>query len=270
MRVAVVGGTGMLGALVVERLVRRGHEAHVLSRHAPPGVRISTYRRVDLASGEGLPEALSGVEAVVDASNVARPGRRARSVLVDGTGRLLRAEAEVGVVHHVLISIVGIERVPFSYYRVKLEQERALVQSRVPVSVVRSTQFHQLLDRVFESASRFGVLPAGRIPLQPVDPREVADVLVCALEQGPWRERREVAGPEVLPLRTLARSWSAATGRRRLTIPTPLPGKSGRALHDGALTNPEAQRGTLTFAQWLSRRDVEEPAADVTASGTGQ
>ena len=270
MRVAVVGGTGMLGALVVETLVGRGHEAHVLSRHAPTRMRTSTYRRVDLASGEGLPEALSGVEAVIDASNVARPGRRARSVLVDGTGRLLRAEAEVGVVHHVLISIIGIERVPFSYYRVKLEQERALAESRVPVSVVRSTQFHQLLDRVFESAARFGVLPAGQIALQPVDAHEVAEVLVSALEQGPWRERREVAGPEVLPLSALARSWSAATRRRRLPVPAPLVGKVGRALRDGALTDPEAQRGALTFARWLSRRNIEEPTADVKAGGTGR
>lgn len=251
MRVAVVGGTGTLGALVVEALVRRGHEAWVLSRHAPTGVQTLAYRRVDLTSGEGLPDALSGVEVVVDASNVARPGRRMRSVLIDGTGRLLRAEAQVGVVHHMLISIVGIDAAPFSYYGVKLEQERAAGRSSVPASVLRSTQFHQLLDRVFTGAARFGVLPGGRTPLQPVDAREVAYALVGAVEEGPWAGSREIAGPEIMPLSDLARTWIAVTGRRRLLVPVPIPAAAGRALRDGALTAPKARRGTLTFVDWL-------------------
>lgn len=261
MRVAVVGGTGTFGAAAVAALARRGHDVWVLSRHRPDGPEAEGHRRVDLASGEGLCGALSGIEVVVDASNGSRPGPAMREVMLGGTRRLLAAERAVGVAHHVLVSVVGIERVPFSYYRVKLEQERVLAGSVVPSSVFRSTQFHQLLDGVFESASRFGVLPGGSIALQPVDAREVAGVLVDALERGPWQERREIAGPEVLAVSALARSWSAATGRRRLVVPAPILGRLGRALRDGALTAPEAQRATLSFAKWLSRRDEQEAAA---------
>lgn len=267
MRVAVVGGTGTFGAAAVAALACRGHDVWVLSRHRPDGPEAESHRRVDLANGEGLRDALSGIEVVVDASNGSRPGRPMREVMLAGTRRLMEAEQEVGVAHHVLISIVGIERVAFSYYRVKLEQERALADSVVPASVIRSTQFHQLLDGLFESASRFGVLPAGSIALQPVDAREVAGVLVDAVEQGPWHGRREIAGPEVLPLSALARSWLAATGRRRRLVAMPILGKMGRALRDGALTRPDAQRATLTFAQWLSQRDEQERAAAAKPGG---
>jgi len=251
MRAAVVGGTGTLGALVVEELARRGHQVRVLSRRAPVRSGAFEYRRVDLVSGAGLPEALSGVEVVVDASNVLRPGRAMEDVLVRGTERLLASGAEVGVRHHALISIVGIDGLRFSYYAVKQAQEQAVLEGPVPAGVLRSTQFHQLLAHLFAAGARFGVLPAGPIPLQPIDAREVALTLVNDLEEGPWVGRREIAGPEIAPLRELARNWLAATGRRRLLVPLPVFGATGRALRAGALTAPEARRGTLTFARWL-------------------
>jgi uncharacterized protein YbjT (DUF2867 family) len=186
MRVAVVGGTGTFGARAVAEFLERGHEVRILSRRAPNGTGAEFHRRVDLASGEGLPEALSGVEVVLDASNATRPGAM-RKVLVRGTERLLRAEAEVGVRHHVVLSIVGIDLVPFPYYRVKLVQERAVLGGPVPASVLRSTQFHQLLDRIFAATARYGFLPGGRIPLQPVDPGEVARDLVRAMSSSRGR-----------------------------------------------------------------------------------
>jgi hypothetical protein len=111
MRVAVVGGTGTFGVRAVAEFLDRGHEVRILPRHAPAGESAGFHRHVDLASGEGLPDALSGVEVVVDASNATRPGAMTK-VLVRGTEHLLRAEAEVGVRHHVVLSIVGIDRVP--------------------------------------------------------------------------------------------------------------------------------------------------------------
>ena len=253
MRVAVVGGTGTFGARAVAEFLCRGHEVRILSRHAPTGDGVALYRRVDLVSGEGLPEALSGVELVVDASN---PTRRAamQEVLVRGTERLLHAEAEAGVRHHVLLSIVGIDLVPFAYYRVKLEQERAVLEGPVAASVLRSTQFHQLLDRIFAATARFGFLPGGRILLQPVDPGEVARDLVRAIEQGSWVDMRQIAGPETARLGELARTWMEATGRRRPLVPPPIFGRAGRALRTGALTAPEAQTTTRTFARWLRER----------------
>jgi uncharacterized protein YbjT (DUF2867 family) len=251
MRVAVVGGTGTVGALVVEELLRRGHQVRVLSRRPPAGRRPIEYRRVDLASGAGLPEALSGIEVVVDASNALRTGRGMEEVLVRGAMRLLAAETEVGVRHHILISIVGIDALRVPYYAGKRAQERVVHEGPVTASVLRSTQFHQLLARLFAASARFGLLPGGRIPLQPVDADEVAVALVGHLEKGPWSGRREIAGPEIVPLQQLARSWLAVTGRRRLLVPLPTFGATGRALRAGALTSSEASRGTLKFARWL-------------------
>lgn len=251
MQVAVVGGTGTLGSAVVTELGRRGHHAVALSRRPSASGR-GAHRQVDLATGAGLDTALAGMEAVVDASNATRPGRAMRAVLLDGTRRLLDAESAAGVGHHVLISIVGIDDVPFGYYRVKLEQERLVAGGQVPASVLRATQFHQLLDKMFTVAARGGVLPGGRIPLQPVHADEVANALVDVVEHGPGRERQEFAGPDVLPLDELARTWRSTRHRRRLIVPVPPAGGVGRAVGSGALTAPDAPRGIVRFAQWLA------------------
>src|ERR1700754_5013984 len=121
--VAVVGGTGTLGALLVRELLARGATVRVLSRNATDVPAGAAHHRVDLTSGEGLAEALAGVDAVVDAANSTKA---AEDVLVAGTRRLLEAEAAAGVTHHVAISIIGIDQVPMKYYRAKLAQEEAV------------------------------------------------------------------------------------------------------------------------------------------------
>jgi uncharacterized protein YbjT (DUF2867 family) len=266
-RVGVVGGTGTLGTLAAAELTIRGHDVYVLARHPPNGKADGAYRRIDLWTGEGLAEALSDMEVVVDASNVVRPGREMRAVMADGTERLLRAEARAAVGLHVMISIVGIESVPMSYYRLKLEQERRVRDAPVRSGVLRSTQFHQLLDGLFRATSRFGVLPAGSALLQPIDPREVARVLADAIESGSWDGWLEVAGPEILSLTALARAWSEATSRRRALLPMPFVGRLGRALRAGALTSDDAVRGELRFADWLRRRPGVRAGSGVVAEG---
>lgn len=235
---------------MVAELNRRGHEAVALSRRPGAGGNV-VHRRVDLSTGEGLETALTAADAVVDASNANGSKRAMRAVLLDGTRRLLKAESAAGVGHHVLISIVGIDQVPIGYYRVKLEQERLVADSEVPATVLRATQFHQLLDKMFSVAARGGVLPGGRIPLQPIDAREVASALVDAVQDGPRPERQQIAGPEVAQLGELARAWRTAR-RRRLVVPVPALGGVGRALQKGALTAPDARRGTLGFPAWLA------------------
>jgi uncharacterized protein YbjT (DUF2867 family) len=239
-----------VGAPAVRELVRRGNQVRVLSRRAPAPSE-AEYQRVDLVSGVGLPEALEGVDVVIDASNVFRPGRMMEQVLVRATSRLLAAEKTVGVHWHVLISIVGIDELRLSYYAAKRMQEQLVLEASLKASVLRATQFHQLLARVFAAGARFALLPGGRILLQPVDAEEVAVTLVDAVEQGAWSGRREIVGPEVLPLRRLARSWLAATGRRALLVPLPIFGATGHALRAGALTSGQAPHGTLTFSRWL-------------------
>jgi uncharacterized protein YbjT (DUF2867 family) len=119
MRIAIAGGTGTLGSHITSELTTRGHDVRVLSRR-------SQQYPVDLTSGQGLAAALDGCDVVIDdASNASAP-RRAMRVLVDGSKRLLAAEQKSGVAHHVGISIVGCERVPLGYYRVKAEVARVV------------------------------------------------------------------------------------------------------------------------------------------------
>src|SRR3954451_3927752 len=117
MQIAITGGTGTVGSELVRELARRGHELRVLTRRAPERLPAGArHHRVDLTSGEGLVEALAGVDAVVDAANTPPKRTQAERLLVHGTGRLLEAETAAGVAHHVAVSIVGIDRVPGSYH----------------------------------------------------------------------------------------------------------------------------------------------------------
>lgn len=260
MEIAVIGGTGTFGRSAVDEFGRRGHAVRVLSRTAPSPA-TSPHRRVDLATGEGLIEALEGADVVVDASNTAGRKKQVTRMLVEGTRRLLAAEAQAGVPHHVLISIVGIDEVPMSYYRTKVEQKRLVREAPHAGSILRATQFHQLLDQIFGAFARFGVLLRTPIPLQPVDPREVAVAMADAIEAGPWEQRRELAGPEVHALGELARIWKRATGRRRPLVPLPLFGTAAAAARGGALCAPGAPRASLTFERWLGKGGEGEPPA---------
>lgn len=250
MAVAVVGGTGVLGRPLVAKLAERGDAVRVLSRTAPKklpdGAR---HHRVDLTSGEGLDEALAGVEVVVDASN--ESPRNAGPVLVDGTERLLAVGRRAGVRHHVGVSIVGCDRVPTSYYEVKVRQEEAIAAGEVPWSLLRATQFHSLLAWALGQAGRARLMPTGSARLQPIEPAVVAARLADVAHAGPAGRLDDVAGPEVRTLTELARAWRRADGRAMLPLPIPMIGKVGRPLREGALCNPDAAAGGATFEQWL-------------------
>jgi len=267
MEIAVVGGTGTFGRLAVAELDRRGHAVRVLSRNAPEG-EASAHRRVDLATGEGLREALEGVEVVLDAANSGGRKQQTTTVLIEGTRRLLAAGAEAGVRHHALISIVGIEAVPVSYYRAKVDQERLVRGGPLPASILRATQFHQLIDQILEAFARFRILPRWSLLFQPVDPREVAVAMADSIEAGPSEERREVAGPEVHKLGELARIRQSTSDRRCWQVPMPLFGAAPAAARRGALCAPDAPQGSVTFERWLKEgRGEQEPAGSETYAG---
>ena len=170
-RVAVAGGTGLMGRLVVERLDAAGHEAVVLARS----------RGVDLLTGTGVDAALAGCSAVVDVTNVGTAsGRRSREFFGTVTDRLLTAGVRAGVGHVVALSIVGVDRVGLGYYRGKLHQEELLAAGPLPWTVLRATQFHafaaQLADR---GRGRSPVVLVPRALSRPVDAAEVADRLAA-------------------------------------------------------------------------------------------
>ena len=242
MRVAVAGGTGRVGARAVARLRERGHEPVVLSRAAG----------VDLTSGDGLAVAMTGVGAVLDATNLETTSRRvAERFFTTVTRTLLDAGARAGVRHHVVLSIVGVDRVPFGYYQGKRAQELAALSGPVPASVLRTTQFHefagQLLGRV---PGPVAVVP--RMHCQPVAADEVADALVDLVTGDPVGMAPELAGPEVEDVVDMARRVLRAQGSRRPVVGVRLPGAAGREMAGGGLLpTQDGPRGTQTFEQWL-------------------
>ncbi|HEX4307318.1 MAG TPA: NAD(P)H-binding protein [Solirubrobacterales bacterium] len=248
MTIAVVGGTGTLGSLVVADLLGRGERVAVLSRRpagAPAG---AEHCRVDLTSGEGLDLALDGVTAVIDAAN---SQKAAEETLVAGTARLLEAGARAGVRNHVAISIVGIDRVPISYYKAKLAQEEAILAGEVPWTLLRATQFHQLLDSTLAGAARFGLRPTGRIKVQPIDPAVVAARLADAALTAPAGRLPDLGGPRVQTLGELSATWAAARGGHRVPVRVPAWGKIGKALAAGALCDERGAAPGEDFEEWL-------------------
>ena len=243
--VAVVGGTGTLGRLVAAMLADAGHQVRALSRHSD--------HPVDLTTGAGLAAGLSGCDVVVDASGSSGSSKVTIETLVDGSRRLLDAEATAGVTHHVSVSIVGCELVGVAYLDAKAAQQRIVEAGPVPWSTVRATQFHDFVVTTLASATRAGLVLAPQIRVQPVSASEVARVVARVATLPPSGAAVTVAGPEVRELRDLARVWKRAAGRRALVVPVVLPGRTGRALSSGALTTdaPDVV-GSTTFEQWLA------------------
>jgi uncharacterized protein YbjT (DUF2867 family) len=256
MRIAVVGGTGVAGRVAVEETVRRGHEVRVIGRHAPADGG-HEFAEADVVAGDGVADALKGVDAVIDASNIISWNEgRATAFFTAGTRNLVAAGAAAGVRRHVVLSIVGIDRVPLGYYRAKLAQEAEARRGRVPVSVVRATQFHEFVGQ-FLQRTRLG--PLALVPAMPEQPVSTADVAVALVDvaDGTVIGDVQIGGPERRLAPDLARRLLRARGERALVVPVPLPGNYGRTLRAGGLwladDAPGRRVGSETFEAWLAR-----------------
>ncbi len=249
-RVVVTGGTGELGRAVVARLLAEGQAVRVLSRRANPGVPPGVgVVRGDLTSGTGVTAAVAGIDIVV---HCASNGRRSGDV--EGTRRLIAAAAEAGVRHLAYISIVGVDRNPFPYYRAKLEAEGMVEAGDMPWTILRATQFHGLLLRVLRAQDRLPALLVPRdVRFQPVDSGEVAARLADLAIGRPAGRASDMGGPEVRPAEDVARAYLAAAGRRRPLLRVSIPGAVGRAFRDGAQLAPGRADGTITWDDYLRR-----------------
>jgi uncharacterized protein YbjT (DUF2867 family) len=242
MRIAVAGGTGLVGQHVVDAVTEDGHQPVVLARSTG----------VDIVSGRGLIDALAGVEIVIDVTNVASIKRDVSVGFFEaGSRNLLAAEAQAGVRHHVVLSIVGIDDSTFGYYQGKLRQEALVERGPLPWSILRATQFHEFAGQVLaRSSGPVAIVPSMR--MQPVAAREVAAELVRIAEKEPVGRSSDLAGPQEEQLSDLARKVLRHQGSHRLVIPARLPGAAGRAMRDGTLIpRGPATYGQQTFAQWL-------------------
>jgi len=228
MTILITGGTGTLGRAVTEALPK-SHPVRVLSRRTG----------ADLVTGRGLKEAVAGAETIIHLASTRRGATD-----VTATEHLVDAASQVK--HLVFISIVGVDRVPIGYYRGKLAAER--VVAKVPNTILRATQFHDLVHTILAGAARLPLMPVPAIRIQPVDVRDVAARLVELALGEPRGRVDDFGGPEVRDLRDLAHEYLAETGRRRVLVPIRLPGKVFRAYRDGGHLAPDHAAGTITFA----------------------
>ncbi|MEY9859540.1 uncharacterized protein YbjT (DUF2867 family) [Catenulispora sp. GAS73] len=246
MRIAVAGATGNIGTRTVAALERAGHEV----------VGISRNQGVDLVTGEGLDQALAGVQAVVDASN-GPVGTLEETVAWFGgtTANLLAAEERAGVRHHVLLSIVGVHRVEGNaHYAGKREQERLVQAGNVPWTIVPATQFHDFPAMVAGWTTQDGVAPIAPLLLQPIAPADVAAVLALVATGEPKARFADVAGPETQDMVDMARRTLQARGQAVKLVPTWDGGIFGVAMAGNTLLPGEGARiAPTTFDAWLEQ-----------------
>jgi uncharacterized protein YbjT (DUF2867 family) len=246
--VLVTGGTGTLGRQLVPVLAGRGHEVRVLSRRPGAGTHLG-----DLRTGAGLAAAADGAQLVVHAASDRRLGR---SDLAQ-TERLLSAVPACA--HLLYLSIVGVDAIPFSYYRVKLACEDLVAASPVPSTTLRATQFHELLAAALRAAERWPVAP---LPLdllvQSVAAREVAARAADIIEGPALGRATDFGGPEVLSGWQVTGAWRAHRGKPRAVVSVRLPGRLYRSFSRGLNTCPGYAEGRQTWTQFVLG---EQPAA---------
>lgn len=261
-RVLVTGGSGVLGRQLVPRLAAAGHTVRVMSRQPRPSSAAPAleWATAELASGEGLVAAVAGVEAVVHAAS--SPARDTGQVDVDGTQRLIAAARQAGAGHLIYISIVGIDRHPLAYYRFKLATEQVIEQGGMPWTILRTTQFHELIDAILRASVRGPRLELDQdFQYQPLAAAEAAEALAQAVGRGPAGRLPDLAGPELKTAGELARAWLAARGESLLVVHRPQPGPEAAAYRAGLNTTQSGQMGHQRWAEWLAARYGRPSAA---------
>ena len=246
MKIVVIGGTGLIGTKLVKKLRERGEEA----------LPASPSSGVNSVTGEGLAEALAGAQVVVDVTN--SPSWEDKAVLeffVKSTRNLLAAEAAAGVGHHVALSVVGTERLLQSgFFRAKIEQERLIKASKIPYTIVRSTQFFEFVDGIAQSATEGQTVRLSPAHIQPIVSDDVAAALAEVTLQPPVNGMIEIAGPERLGIDELVRRFLRAKQDARQVVTDVHARYFGIDVNDRSLTPGDNPRlGPTRFDDWLSR-----------------
>jgi uncharacterized protein YbjT (DUF2867 family) len=253
MKIVVIGGTSLIGTKLVNNLRERGHE--VLAASPKSGVNTFT--------GEGLAEALTGAQVVVDVANAPSWEDKAVMEFFQTAGRnLLAAEAAAGVRHHVALSIVGADRLPASgYLRAKVAQENLIKASKVPFTIVRSTQFFEFAKGMVQSATEGQTVRLSPALMQPIAADDVAAALTGLALAEPLNDTIEIAGPEPIRMDEFARRFLSATRDPRRVTPDVHADYLGTELNDQSLVpGNNARLGPTRFEEWLSRSTAQKAA----------
>jgi uncharacterized protein YbjT (DUF2867 family) len=246
MKIVVIGGSGLVGTKLVNKLRQDGHEVVAAS----PNSGVNTITR------EGLAEALVGAQVVVDVANSPSFEDQAALEFFETSGRnLLAAEAAAGVRHHVALSVVGADRLAAEsgYLRAKLAQERLIKASKIPFTIVRSTQFFEFMSGIAQAATTGQTVRLSPALLQPIASDDVATALAEVTVGAPANNTIELAGPERLGLDELGRRFLGAMKDARQVVADVHARYFGAELNDQSLTPGDRPRlGGTRFADWLS------------------
>jgi uncharacterized protein YbjT (DUF2867 family) len=254
MKIVVIGGTGLIGSKLVDRLREAGQE--------PLAASLDTG--VNTISGDGLTEALEGAQVVVDVSNSPVMDDVAVMDFFRTSSRnLLAAETTAGVKHHVVLSVVGADRLPESgYLRAKVAQEDAVQAAAVPYSVVRASQFFEFIGRLADSSGDGDTIRLAPAFVQPESADDVAAALADVAVNEPVNGIVELAGPEQFRLDELARRVLRANNDVRLVETDVRAPYFGAELEEHSLTpGGNARIAPTRFDDWLSRSVTAQPAA---------
>jgi uncharacterized protein YbjT (DUF2867 family) len=245
-KVVIIGGSGLIGSKLAARLREQGHE--VLPASPDTGVNTLT--------GEGLAQALEGANVVVDVSN--SPSFEDAAVLKffqTSTGNLLAAEATAGVGHHVALSIVGTDLLPGSgYLRAKVAQEKLITGSRIPYTIVRSTQFFEFVKRIADEATDGNTVRIAPVLFQPIAADDVAKAVARVVVSPPVNGIVEIAGPERFGFDEFIRLGLGARKDPRVVIADPHARYFGTELEKGSLVPAgDARLGEIRYEDWLGQ-----------------
>lgn len=245
MKIVVIGGSGLIGSKLVDRLRGHGHEV----------VAASPASGVDTLTGVGLAAAISGAQTVVDVSNSPSfEDAAALEFFTMSTRNQLAAEADVGVTHHVALSVVGTDRLAESgYFRAKIAQEELIEQSRIPFSILHVTQFFEFLDRMADAATEGDTVRLAPVLIQPIASDDVADALCDVVLASPINGMVEVGGPEQLRFDELMREVLDDRNDPRQVVTDPDARYFGAVLDQRTLVPDNGARRTETrLKDWLN------------------
>ena len=245
MKIVVIGGTGLIGSKTVAILRQGGHEALAAS----PNTGVNTI------TGEGLAKALAGAQVVVDLANAPAWEDKAVLEFFQTSGRnLLAAEAAAGVGHHVALSIVGTDRTDNGYFRAKVAQEKLIEASRIPYTIIRSTQFLEFLKGIADSSADGNKVRLSPGLFQPIAADDVAAIVADVALAAPRNGIVEIAGPDRAPFNEIVARYLKGVGDPRQVVSDPEARYFGGRVEERSLVPlGEARLGRIGLDEWLRR-----------------